>query len=124
MRNARKILVVEDSFAVKKRLCMALESAGYSIDTASNGKEAWMMSRRKQYDIVVTDQQMPIMSGQDLCLRLRADKRYENTPIIFLTSAREKLDASELLRVEAIFDKPFNPQLIVNFIDAYNATAV
>lgn len=124
MRNARKILVVEDSFAVKKRLCLALENAGFLIDTAANGKEAWMKSRRKQFDIIVTDEQMPIMSGQELCRRLRSDKRYEKTPIIFLTAAREKLDPLEMLHVQAIFDKPFNPQLIVNFIDAYNATAV
>lgn len=123
MRNAHKILVVEDSFAVKKRLSMALENAGFQIDTAANGKEAWMKARRKKFDIVVTDEQMPLMSGQELCRHLRADKRYEKTPIIFLTSAREKLEASEMLQVEAIFDKPFNPQMIVNFIDAYNATS-
>lgn len=124
MRNARNILVVEDSSAVKKRLCLALENAGFLVDTAANGKEALMKARRKRFDIVVTDEQMPIMSGQELCRHLRAEKRYEQTPIIFLTAARDKLDPTEMLQVEAIFDKPFNPQLIVNFIDAYNATKV
>ena len=121
MRNSGQILIVEDSLAVKKRLSSALEANGFLIETAANGKEAWTKTRRKRYDFVITDEQMPIMSGQELCKRLREDPRYSQTPIVFLTSARESLDMNELATVSAIFDKPFNPAVLVNFIDAYNA---
>lgn len=123
MRNTDRILVVEDSVAVKKRLCMALENAGFKVETASNGKDAWQKTRRKQYDFVITDEQMPIMSGQQLCQNLRSDPRYAKVPIVFLTAAREKLHEDQL-DVSAIFDKPFNPQLIVKFVDAYYASVV
>lgn len=121
MRNAVEILVVEDSVIVKKRLRLALDCAGFQVDTAQNGREALEKARRKQFDFVVTDEQMPIMTGQELCLRLSADRRYVDTPIIFLTAGRENLDTKELLEcleVSAIFDKPFDPQSIVHFIDA------
>ena len=59
MRNRVKILVVEDSLTVKKRLSLALENAGFSIETASNGQEALVKAKRKQFDFVVTDEQMP-----------------------------------------------------------------
>ena len=121
MRNSGKILVVEDSFAVKKRLMMALENNGFRIETAANGREAWTKTRRQRYDFIITDEQMPIMSGQELCRRLSEDKRSAGTPIIFLTSAREKLNLDELSNVSAVFDKPFNPTLLVNYIDAYNS---
>jgi len=124
MRNSGHLLVVEDSLAVKKRLTMALETNGFSVDTAANGKEAWAKTRKKQYDFVITDEQMPIMSGQELCRRLNDDPRYAKTPVIFLTCAREKLDMDKLTGVSAVFDKPFNPQLLVNYIDAYNAQAM
>ena len=121
MKSTVRILVVEDALAVKKRLSLALKSAGFLIDTATNGKEAWEKSRREQFDFIITDEQMPIMSGRELCRRLRSDERYAQTPIIFLTAGRQKLDSKELmesLEVSAIFDKPFNPQLIVHFIEA------
>lgn len=122
MRKAVNILVVEDSLTVKKRLSMALENAGFSIETASNGQEAWEKARRKQFDFVVTDEQMPVMSGREFCRRLRSDGRYAFTPIIFLTADRDDLDL-ESLDVSAVFHKPFNPQSIVHFIDARRLVA-
>ena len=119
-RNATHILLVDDSFTLQKRLQSSLASAGFSVEVACNGSEALEKAQQQQFDLVVTDEQMPVMSGLSFCRWLRGDQRYTDTPIIFLTAARSKLDANELeeLRVAAVFDKPFNPQLVVHFIEA------
>jgi len=100
----------------------SLDNAGFDVEFADNGKEALIKARQKQFDFIVTDEQMPVMSGQELCRELRSDERYADVPIIFLTGARSKLDENELkndLGVSAIFDKPFHPQTIVHFIEAH-----
>lgn len=120
MKSRASVLVVEDSLAVAKRLQSPLERVGLSVEFARNGSEALTMARRKQFDVVVTDEQMPVMSGRELCRQLRNDKRYARTPIIFLTGGRSQLDTAELteqLQVAAIFDKPFRPEVIARMIE-------
>lgn len=119
-RNAIQILLVDDSFTLQKRLKSSLASAGFCVEVACNGSEALTKAQQRHFDLVVTDEQMPVMAGQEFCRRLRAEPAYADTPIIFLTSARSKLDANELqaLNVAAVFDKPFNPQLVVHFLEA------
>ncbi len=119
--SGMKILFVEDSRTVVKRVQSSLDNAGFDVEFADNGKEALIKARQKQFDFIVTDEQMPVMSGQELCRELRSDERYADVPIIFLTGARSKLDENELKNdfgVSAIFDKPFHPQTIVHFIEA------
>lgn len=114
------ILVVEDAFVVARRLQLSLERAGFRVDTARNGREALEKSRRKQFDLVVTDEKMPVMSGRELCRELRHDARYVRTPILFLTANPGALDAEELsgeLNVSTIFEKPFRPEAILHWIE-------
>lgn len=114
------ILVVEDSFAVARRLQLSLERSGFSVEIARNGREAWLKAQRKQFDLVMTDERMPVMSGRDLCRELRQDDRYAGTPIIFLTANPDELNRDELhgeLRVSAICEKPFRPEAILHLIE-------
>jgi two-component system chemotaxis response regulator CheY len=99
---------------------LSLERAGFCVDTARNGREAWTKAQRKAFDLVVTDEKMPVMSGRELCRQLRKDDRYTQTPIIFLTANPADLDAQELdqvLSVSAVFEKPFRPEAILHQIE-------
>ena len=123
MRDKAKanILVVDDSLAAAKRLQFSLEDAGFSVEIARNGYQAWQMAQRTQFDVVLTDEQMPVMSGRELCQQLRSDERYAHTPVIFLTGKRFGDDAEELdedLHVSATFGKPFYPQSLVHAVEA------
>ena len=114
------VLVVEDSLAVAKRLQISLERAGYFVDIARNGAQALTKAQRKHFDLVLTDEQMPVMSGHELCRKLREDERYANTPVIILTGGRSQLEANDLseeMHVSAIVDKPFNPESIVRLVE-------
>ncbi len=77
-------------------------------------------AQRKTFDLIVTDEKMPIMSGRELCRQLRQDERYARVPIIFLTANPDELDADELnrlLSVSAVFEKPFRPEAIVRLVE-------
>jgi len=114
------ILVVEDSFAVARRLQLSLERSGFSVETARNGREAHTKALRKFFDLILTDERMPIMSGRELCRVLREEERYKATPIIFLTADPTELDRDELfgeLRVSAVCEKPFRPEAILHLIE-------
>jgi DNA-binding response OmpR family regulator len=114
-KTKANILVVEDSRAAAMRLQTSLERAGYAVHTAKNGREAWDRARQRQYDLVITDEQMPVMSGRELCQRLRADDRYATTPIIFLTAGKP---ADDDLQISATYGKPFNPGTLLRAVEA------
>jgi DNA-binding response OmpR family regulator len=119
--NRANILAVDDSLAAATRLKYGLEEAGFSVEIARDGCKAWDKARRRQFDLIVTDEQMPNMSGRELCRQLRGDPRYAHTPIIFLTASRFGVDAEELgddLNVVATFTKPFHPSTLLRRVEA------
>ena len=114
-----KVLVVEDSLAVARRLQMCLEQDGFSVELARNGRDAWIMAQRRRFVLIITDEQMPQMSGRELCRMLRAEERYANTHIIFLTAAEfGTTEEDRALRVNASFCKPFVPASVVRTAEA------
>jgi two-component system chemotaxis response regulator CheY len=114
------ILVVEDSFAVARRLQLSLQRAGFTVEIARNGRDALIKARKKRFDVIVTDECMPVMSGRQLCHELREDRRYSRAPIVFLTANPRALDTEEMMQqlsVAAVFEKPFHPEAILHLIE-------
>lgn len=89
--NIRRILVVEDSVTSRTLLQTILERAGYLVRTAVDGMEALAMLKEHEFDMVVSDVDMPRMSGFTLTEKIRADSRLAALPVILVTS----LDSSE-----------------------------
>ncbi len=85
-RGQRCVLVVDDSITTRTIEKSILEQHGYDIDTASSGEEALERTARRQYDLVVSDVEMPGISGFELCATLRKTTEYRETPIIIVTS--------------------------------------
>ncbi|MGB0465975.1 MAG: ATP-binding SpoIIE family protein phosphatase [Pontibacterium sp.] len=81
-----KILVVEDSTIERLVLSRILETLGYSVTLATNGLEGLEQLREEQIRLVITDNHMPLMTGQELCRTVRADTSYGEPYIIMLTS--------------------------------------
>jgi two-component system chemotaxis sensor kinase CheA len=84
--EARSILVVEDSITSRTLLKNILEAAGYLVSTAVDGVEALNALLEGRFDLVISDIEMPRMNGFDLCTKVRADKRLEHLPLMFVTS--------------------------------------
>ena len=83
----RKVLLVDDSAFFRNMLSPVLRAAGYDVVTAPNGRDALhLLETGRQFDIVVTDIEMPGMSGFDLASALRSGPRTSGLPIIALSS--------------------------------------
>jgi|SRR5262252_4502345 len=90
-------LVVDDSMLIRHTVCRFLEERGFAVDSASNGQEALQMLEQKLPDLIVTDMQMPEMSGGEFITALKSRPQTAAIPIIILTgrkSSRTKIDES------------------------------
>ncbi|MFH1896963.1 MAG: hybrid sensor histidine kinase/response regulator [Candidatus Desantisbacteria bacterium] len=83
------ILVVDDAAVLRELEKNMLESAGYAIDLAVDGVDGFEKAKKKKYDLIVTDVEMPRMDGFELTRMLRADATYKDIPVVIVT-AREK----------------------------------
>lgn len=83
------VLVVDDSFNTRELEKSILEAYGYEVSTAEDGEDALEKIADVQYDLVVTDVEMPRLDGFSLTERLRGHERYREIPIVIVTS-REK----------------------------------
>ena len=81
-------LVVDDSMLIRHTICRFLEDAGFLVETATNGMEALEMLATLEPDIVITDIQMPKMTGVELITVMKSDPRTAKIPIIALSSLK------------------------------------
>lgn len=99
--DVASILVVDDSYNTREIEKSILEAHGYLVDTAVDGEEGFEKTRIKQYDLVITDVEMPRLDGFSLTERLRADKGYHAVPIVIVTSREKDEDKKRGIRVGA-----------------------
>jgi len=97
----RRVLVVDDSLTVRQAERQLLENAGYLVDVAVDGVEAWSAVRLGAYDMVVTDVDMPRMNGIELVRRIRGDARLERLPVVVVSYKDREEDRMRGLEVGA-----------------------
>src|SRR6478672_571600 len=88
MRNAGKVLVVDDYETNRRGLSALLKSASYNVVSASNGSDALEMVRRERPDLVVLDVLMPGLSGLDVCRELKRTAETCLIPVILISGAQ------------------------------------
>jgi two-component system chemotaxis sensor kinase CheA len=84
--TARKILVADDSITSRTLLKNILETAGYNVTTAIDGTDAFTRARGDEFDLVVSDVDMPRMNGFELVLKIRNDKKLSELPVVLITA--------------------------------------
>ncbi|HON89995.1 MAG: response regulator [Phycisphaerae bacterium] len=115
---ANKVLVADDELHIIHVVAIKLRNNGYEVITAGNGAEAYELACRERPDIVVTDYQMPLMTGIELIEKMRADDRTCNTPVILLTARSFAIpeEMQQNLRVSSCLSKPFSPKELLKTI--------
>ncbi len=112
MVDRPSILVVEDDRETADMLKTYFEALGYHMSWASWGADALRLTQEAQPDLIVLDIRLPDIDGYEVCRQLRAQRRTEHVPIIFLTERRERMDRLSGLELGAVdyITKPFDIQ--------------
>ncbi len=97
----RSILVAEDSITARTLLKNILESAGYDVRTAVDGAEALALLRSEEFDLLISDVDMPRMSGFELTAKVRGDKNIQELPVILVTALESREDRERGIDVGA-----------------------
>ncbi|GAB3248933.1 hypothetical protein GCM10027296_12040 [Chitinimonas naiadis] len=99
-RKAR-ILVADDSFTSRGLLRALLETDGYDVQTANDGLEAWNRLKQGEFDLLVSDIEMPRMDGFTLTGKVRADKTLNILPVVLITALHSEEDRARGLEAGA-----------------------
>ena len=84
-KRRKRILVVEDSITVRELERSLLQGRGYAVDVAVDGMDGWNALRAGQYDLLVSDIDMPRMTGIELVTKLKTDARLHSMPVIIVS---------------------------------------
>jgi len=117
-----KILIVDDSSTMRRIIGNVVQQLGFSkddFDEAEDGVVAWAMLQKGQYDIVLTDWNMPNMNGLDLVKNIRGGGAHQKTPIIMITTEGGKMEVITALKagVNNYIVKPFNAAILKEKLD-------
>ena len=104
---ARKVLVVDDEKLIVKGIRFSLEQEGMDVDCDYDGQEALDLIQKNEYDVVLLDVMLPVLTGFEVCQQVR---EFSDVPIIMLTAKGDDMD--KILGLEYGADeyitKPFN----------------
>jgi two-component system chemotaxis sensor kinase CheA len=97
----QSILVVEDSITSRMLLKNILEAAGYQVQTAVDGVEAFTTLKEGSFDLIVSDIEMPRMNGFELTAKIRSDEKLADLPLVLVTSLTDPKDRERGIEVGA-----------------------
>ena len=115
---SKKILVVDDSKAIRQSLIFTLKGHGYDVIEAANGVDALNLMKDNTIGLFISDVNMPEMDGIELLKKIKQDKDHKYTPVIMLTteSGRDMIEAGKEAGAKAWMIKPFQPEEIVSAV--------
>ena len=115
----KKVLVVDDEIHIIHVVAIKLRNNGYEVTSAENGAEAFELALAEKPDIIVTDFQMPIMTGLELVEKLRQCEETKDIPVIMLTARGFAIEdeQKEDLRISEFLSKPFSPKELLRSIE-------
>ena len=107
--TSARILCADDQPALRACYSIALTHSGYSVTTVANGQEAWDALQSSDFDLLITDHEMPLVKGAELVSRVRSAGLEQ--PIIIATSNTEFFtDPSNRWHRVVLLEKPFGLQ--------------
>ncbi len=121
----KKILIADDEPHVLRVMKMSLENEGFAVETCANGMEALACIEREHPDILITDIQMPQMTGEKLCRHIQ-EYIPERGFLIFVLTSRTEIEHREWSRqIDNLqfLEKPVSIRNLIERLDAYFAGA-
>ena len=119
MDSPLKVLIADDEPHIRHLVGAKLKSAGYEVLVATNGRDCLTLAKEHLPALIVTDYQMPALSGYEMCLQLAGDLSTADIPVILLTARGHKLSEQELSQtgIRLLMDKPFSPNDLISKVN-------
>ncbi len=117
--TGNKVLVVDDEIHIVHVVAIKLRNNGYEVISAENGAEAFELACQDKPDIIVTDYQMPVMTGLELVGKLRQCEQTRDIPVILLTARNFAISPEQQadLQISGCLSKPFSPKELLGTIE-------
>ncbi|HUT95184.1 MAG TPA: response regulator [Thermoguttaceae bacterium] len=115
----KRILLCDDEIHIVRAAEFKLKRAGFDVQVAGDGQEAWELIEAQPPDILVTDYQMPRMDGFQLTQRVRENPDLKDLPILMLTAKGFEISHEELAQkwnVRGVIAKPFSPRELLQTV--------
>ncbi|QJB57951.1 chemotaxis response regulator CheY [Pseudodesulfovibrio sp. zrk46] len=115
-----RVLVVDDFSTMRKIVKNILRQIGFTnIVEADDGSTAWEVLNKDNIDFIVSDWNMPTMSGIDLLRKVRASEEYADIPFLMVTAEAQQENIIEAVqaKVSNYIVKPFTPETLSQKID-------
>lgn len=116
--ESKLILLVDDEAHILQVLSLKLRNAGYDVLTAVDGEEGLELALEKKPDLIITDFQMPVMSGLDMCRALASNEVGAAIPVFILTARGHSLNEEDFSfkNIRHIVHKPFSPRAVLDLV--------
>ena len=121
MHGVVRVLVIDDDADIRRLLCDILTSAGHLVADVSNGAEGIEIFKKEAFDLVLTDLEMPEMSGWEVARSIK--NHNPDVTIVLITGWGETIDSTRLREsgISTIVNKPFRMDQIINLARAVQA---
>ena len=117
--TGKKVLVVDDEIHIVHVVAIKLRNNGYEVISAENGAEAFELACKEKPDIIVTDFQMPVMTGLEFVEKIRQCEEMKDIPVIMLTARGFAVEDAQKtdLQISEFLSKPFSPRELLRSIE-------
>ena len=118
LKQAIKILVVDDEPDVVEILSYNLKKANFEVIPAYNGEDAITLAKYAMPDLIIMDVRMPGLNGIDACRKIKNDAQLKNIPILFLTADNDEYTTMTAIEAggDHFITKPIRPNIVLGMI--------
>lgn len=116
-----KILIADDEAHILHVLSMKLKNAGFVVVTAMDGEEALELCQSERPDMLITDNQMPFLTGMELATQVHQIEALKTLPIMLLTARGYDLTNEDIAAagIAAVLAKPFSPREVLEKVATF-----
>lgn len=115
----KKVLVVDDEIHIVHVVSLKLRNRGFEVISADNGADAYDRVCEETPDLIITDFQMPVMTGLEFLEKLRGNRETAAIPVIMLTARSHAISTEQMetLRIHTCLSKPFSPRELLSKVE-------
>ena len=118
---AKKILIVDDEPDILRAAQVRLISFGYEVITKTDGKDIMGFVKTSMPDLILLDLRLPVMGGDEICLRLKKDDALKKIPVIMFTASTDIRMSNKIKEIGAngYLIKPFTPEELMQAVKKF-----